>query len=139
MKKVLTILLFASLVVACKKITPNNVEKTMTEGTWKVTLFSEDGVNETFHFSGYSFVFNENSQVTAENGSITMNGTWSVSNDSSDDDSSSDIDFNLSFDALNNFDELTDDWDIISRTDSKIELEDTSGDGSIDKLTFEKI
>ena len=128
-----------SFLFACNKVNPKGVEKTVTDGSWKVTLFSEDGVNETNYFNGYTFVFNENGQVTATNNSITMNGTWSTSESSSSDDSSNETDFTLSFDALNNFDELSDDWHVISLSDSKIELEDISGDGSIDKLTFEKI
>lgn len=131
--------LFASLVFSCKKVSPKGVEKTVTEGSWKITLFSEDGVNETNDFTGYSFVFSKNGQVTAANGTVTMNGTWSSSDSNSNDDSSNETHFNLYFEALNNFDELADDWHVVSLSSSKIELEDESGDGSIDLLTFEKI
>jgi hypothetical protein len=38
------------------------------------------------------------------------------------------------------FESITDDWDVLSASSSKIELKHTSGgDGSIDYLTFEKI
>jgi hypothetical protein len=50
-----------------------------------------------------------------------------------------DLDFNIAFTAPANFLELTYDWDIQSRTDTKIELIDVSGgNGGTDYLTFEK-
>jgi hypothetical protein len=39
----------------------------------------------------------------------------------------------------NPYDELSDDWEVESYSDTKIELKDKSGDGSIDYLTIEKI
>lgn len=139
MKKIAFLAIALMFVVACKKDSPKKVEKTMIDGSWKVELFSEDGVDETSYFAGYIFTFNDNGTVTATNGSTSVNGTWSTSDSSSDDDSSSDTHFNLSFPTTNNFDELTDDWHVKSLGDSKIELEDISGgDGSIDLLTFSK-
>ena len=124
--------------VACNKVKPKQVEKTMTDGTWKVTLFSEDGSNETYHFDGYNFTFSDGGSVTATNGTVTVSGTWSTSKSGSDDDSNN-AHFNLSFPETNNFDELSDDWHILTLSDNRLELEDVSGgDGSIDKLTFEK-
>ena len=76
-----------------------------------------------------------------------MNGIWSVvdgsGNSSSDDDGNStdDDDFNILFSvpATSDFDDLNDDWDIISVTANKIELIDISGgNGGTDFLTFEK-
>ena len=76
-----------------------------------------------------------------------MNGTWSVedddSNSSSDsDDSTDDDDFNIFFPVpdTNDFEDLNDDWDIVSISNNKIELTDVSGgNGGTDFLTFEKI
>ena len=124
--------------MSCNKVKPKKVEKTMTDGTWKVTLFSEDGINETYHFDGYTFTFSDGGGVTATNGSNTVSGSWSTSKAGSDDDSNN-AHFNLTFPEVNNFDELSDDWHILTLSDSRLELEDVSGgDGSIDKLTFEK-
>ena len=69
---------------------------------------------------------------------------WSVTaDDSSDDDdynSSDDIDFNIMFSAPPEFADLSDDWDIVSRSGSRIELIDISGgNGGTDTLVFEKI
>jgi len=52
---------------------------------------------------------------------------------------SNDIDFNIFFASPADFAELSDDWDIISHTATKIELKDVSGgNGGTDLLTFEK-
>lgn len=118
------------------------VINTVTSGTWKVTFFEDDGVDETYHFTGYNFTFGASNVLTATNGTNTYTGTWSVTNDDSNDDSpsSSGLDFNIFFTSPPNFnDELSDDWDILSRTDIKIELVDVSGgNGGTDYLTLEK-
>ena len=53
--------------------------------------------------------------------------------------STGDIDFNIFFASPADFAELSEDWDIISHTASKIELKHVSGgNGGTDLLTFEK-
>lgn len=129
---------------------PNNnslqiaeIENTAESGTWRITSFIDSGQDETSDFTGYEFAFNSNGTLVATNGSNTLNGTWSVTDDSSNDDSSSDddIDFNIFFPVpeSNNFEDLNDDWDIVSTSSTKIELIDVSGgNGDTDLLTFEK-
>lgn len=120
---------------------PTPVINTVSDGTWRVTLYEDDGVDETYHFTGYNFTFGASNVLTASNGTNTYTGSWSVTNsDSNDDSSSSDLDFNIMFSSPTVFaDELTDDWDIVSYTDVKIQLIDVSGgNGGTDYLTFEK-
>ncbi|MGB5647769.1 hypothetical protein [Muriicola sp.] len=113
-------------------------------GTWVISSFIESGTDETDDFTGYVFTFNSDGSLVADNGTMTVSGTWSVtSDDSSDDDddydSDDDIDFNIFFAAPPTFEELTEDWDIVSRSASRIELIDISGgNGGTDTLTFEK-
>jgi hypothetical protein len=78
--------------------------------------------------------------LTATNGTNTFTGFWSVtSNNSNDDSPNNDLDFNILFASPANFEDLSDDWDIVSRTTTKIELIDVSGgNGGTDYLTFEK-
>ena len=119
--------------------------KTMVQsGTWRITSFIDSGIDETNHFTGYSFTFNSNGTLTASNGSNTVSGTWSVtdsSNSNDDSNSNSDIDFNIFFASPANFnDDLTEDWEIVTRSASKIELIHISGgNGGTDTLTFVKI
>lgn len=125
----------------------DRVISTAEAGTWRITLFSEDGNDETSNFSGYIFSFNTDGTVVATKGTTTVSGTWSVmddsSNSSSDDDGNStdDDDFIILFNVpqSSDFDDLNDDWDIISVTANKMELIDISGgNGGTDLLTFEK-
>jgi hypothetical protein len=65
---------------------------------------------------------------------LQLIGSWIRCGSSSDD-----LDFNISFASPPDFEELSDDWDFISQSSSKIELIDVSGgNGGTDYLTFEK-
>lgn len=119
--------------------------QTAKVGTWKISLYKDDGEDETYHYTGYAFTFGDNNVLTAVKGDDTTTGSWSITHDSSsgdDDDggSSGDVDFNIFFSAPPVLEELSDDWDIINITSSKIELVDVSGgNGGTDHLTFVKI
>lgn len=119
---------------------PTPVINTVTQGTWRITSFIDSDNDETNHFTGYNFTFGASSVLTATNGTNTYTGTWSVTDSNSNDDSpSNDLDFNIMFASPADFTDLTDDWDIVSRTDTKIQLIDVSGgNGGTDYLTFEK-
>ena len=89
---------------------------------------------------GIAFFNPSNGKLTASNSSNTYTGSWSVTKDDSNDDNpSNDLDFNIAFTSPENFVDLTDDWNIVSRTDTKIQLVSVSGGGGgTDYLTFEK-
>jgi hypothetical protein len=119
---------------------PTPVINVATQGTWRVTSYVDSGTDETNHFTGYNFTFSNGGVLTATNGSNTVTGTWSVLNDDSNDDSpSNDLDFNIGFTAPANFADLTDDWDIVTYSDTTISLIDISGgNGGTDTLVFTK-
>jgi hypothetical protein len=129
-------LMSMALVTACKKdekISPSNSSTVLQDSNWKVTLFSEEGVNETSYFSGYTFDFMDGGVVKATSGSNTVNGTWATRDDSGK------TKLDLNFDDVNNFDELDEDWEILTQSSTKIELKHVSGgNGGTDLLTFEK-
>jgi hypothetical protein len=148
-----TISIFASLlcsfilIVSCSgddnasSANPTPVINTVKQGTWRVTYYFDTDTNETNDFTGYNFTFGSSNAVTASNGTNIYTGTWSVTadNGTDDDNPNNDLDFNLAFTTPANFADLTDDWDVVSRTDTKIELIDISGgNGGTDYLTFEK-
>lgn len=147
MNKIQLILILAGALCfsSCKKednssARINEVKTAMQSGSWRITLYSDDGQNETSYFSGYSFSFQNNGTLSANNGSATESGTWSVRNSNSNDDSNDDLDFIILFNSSNNFEELNDDWDIVSNTATRIELKDVSGgNGTTDLLIFEKM
>ncbi|MBI1344593.1 MAG: hypothetical protein GC171_16855 [Terrimonas sp.] len=104
-----------------------------TSGTWRVTLFSDSGNDETADFNGYSFAFNDNGSLSAIRNGSTQNGTWSVSNGSSK--------FNINLGPKDNSNkplgELTNDWKILSTTSTEIRLTDDNS-ASNEFLTFSK-
>jgi hypothetical protein len=120
------------------------IQSTAQSGTWRISNFNDSGQNETSDFNGYDFTFNSDGTLVATNGSTTVNGTWSVTDDSnSSDDSSSDddIDFNIFFAVpeTSDFEDLNDDWDIVTTSSTRIELIDISGgNGGVDMLIFER-
>ncbi len=120
------------------------IESVAQSGSWRITNFNDSGQDETSDFAGYSFTFNSDGTLVATNGTNTLTGTWSVndSSSSSDDDdySDDDLDFNIFFAVSDSsdFEDLNDDWDVVSASASKIELIDVSGgNGETDRLTFE--
>lgn len=143
MKATGLIFLFGMLAVACNNnddATPSNqskIENIAKSGTWKITYFYDTDKEETANFNGYNFTFG--STLTATNGVNTHTGTWSITDSNSNDDSMDDLHFNIAFTAPPDFEDLSDDWDIIEVTETKIKLIDVSGGGGgTDYLTFEK-
>ncbi len=148
--KFLQILLFTTIlngVFSCSSdsssnnsVDPTPVINTVNKGTWRIIFYEDSGVNETTNFTGYNFTFGTNSVLTATNGANTYLGTWSVTSDNSGDDSpSNDLDFNIAFASPASFAELTEDWNILEKTDTRIKLVHVSGgNGGTDYITFEK-
>jgi hypothetical protein len=140
---VLLCLVVVTAMVSCKKddsnMTQTAVENNVQSGTWRISKFIDSGTDETNHFTGYIFTFNSSGAIAANNGSNSYSGTWSVTDSNSNDDSQDDLDFNINFNLSNDFEDLNDDWDFVSQSETKIELIDVSGgNGGTDYLTFVK-
>ncbi len=134
----------ATVIVSCSKdddaTTPNqDLVDQVSDGTWSITYFYHNDMEVTGDFEGYGFTFGNNNVLTASNGINTYTGTWSVVNGNPGDDSPEDPDFNIAFAAPAGFAELSEDWNIVSQSNTTLELIHVSGgDGSSDYLTFEK-
>ncbi|MFM8951103.1 MAG: hypothetical protein ACKOKB_10040, partial [Bacteroidota bacterium] len=140
---VIFVFLLMAGVSSCKKDDTSTLEgqirSNIESGKWRISKFIDSGDDETSNFSGYNFDFGTSGSVTATNGVNSYTGTWSITDSNSDDDNLSDLDFNLNFNLTNNFQDLNDDWDFISQSETKIELIDVSGgNGGTDYLTFVK-
>ncbi|ESU26412.1 hypothetical protein FLJC2902T_28990 [Flavobacterium limnosediminis JC2902] len=119
--------------------TIQDIKNAVSSGTWRITYFYDTDTDETSHFTGYNFTFGSGNVLTATNGANTYTGTWSVTDSNSSDDSPEDVHFNVGFTAPPDFEELTDDWEVLENTATKIRLTDVSGGGGgTDFLTFEK-
>lgn len=143
-----TFIAFASalLLTGCTKWQSNQkqITKISTDGTWIVSSYIDDGDDETNDYATYRFVFLADGTLNAtdllSSNSNPYTGTWSITDsNSTDDDSLDDLDFNINFNQNNVLNELSDDWDIISYTDTEIKLVDISGGGGgTDYLTLTK-
>lgn len=143
MKSIRLIFLLLLAAVACDDKSSDSknqdqITNAVTSGTWRITYFYDTDKEETAIYNGYNFTFGATA-LTATNGSNTYTGTWSISDSNSNDDSMNDLHFNIAFTAPPAFEELSDDWDILESTATKIRLVDVSGgNGGTDYLTFEK-
>ena len=134
------------LLSACSKWQSNQkqINKISTDGTWVVSSYLDNGDDETSDFTSFRLTFLENGTLNAtdllSSNSNPFSGSWSVTDsNSNDDDNLDDLDFNINFNVSNKLDELSDDWDIISYTETEIKLIDVSGGGGgTDYLTLTK-
>jgi hypothetical protein len=137
-KSVVTLVLLVCL--SCDDDSPakrnetSAIKNDLQTDTWIITHFF-DTQDETGHFTGYVFTFNDDGTVVAAKDASAINGMWSVSSSSNGTSK-----LNLDFDVTDPFDELNDDWDVIEHTSTLLRLQDVSGgSGGTDLLTFEKV
>ena len=111
--------------------TISNINNNISNGTWRITLFTDSGNDETGDFSGYSFTFGDNGVLTATKAGSSKTGTWNNNNNDFN------IDIGEKTDSNKPLGELTDDWDIISKSSTEIKLKDDNN-ASAEFLTFQK-
>ena len=114
--------------------TGNNLQPTDLTGSWEIRQFIDDGKDETYYFTGYTFVFS-NVGITATKAGSNMAGTYilSVSSNSTQK-------MIISFPDTEPWDELNEDWDVLEWSQNLLKLKHVSGgNGGIDDLTFEKV
>ena len=145
MKTILFTVGLIALFSSCSKWQSNQkqISKISTDGTWVVSGYIDDGNDETNDYTTYRLSFLESGFLEAmdllSSSSTPYSGTWSISDSNSNDDSIDDLDFNINFNVGNKLDDLSDDWDIVSYTDTEIKLIDVSGGGGgTDYLTLTK-
>jgi hypothetical protein len=119
------LIFLTAILFACVKQENNNNnnnvntnDTTVTTGTWRVSLFSERGQDETGDFSGYTFAFKNDGKLTAAKNGSSKEGSWSITGNRFN------IDLGIKSDANKPLGELTDDWVIVIKNDTKISLKD---------------
>jgi hypothetical protein len=109
---------------------PNN----LTGNKWKVSLFQENGFDETSRFYGYEFQFLSNGNLTATIGSQTYIGYWYRSN--VDDE----VYLVIDFPQMTSFQEINDEWHMVVMNATTVHLEALrGGDATTKYLQFWKI
>ena len=99
----------------------------LSEDGLVLTRLTDEGEEEGSYFTSYVFQFGENGRVVATASENTVEGTYSLSQDESR------TELQMSFPTISNFDELNDDWYLLSIEQNSITFED---DG--DLLVFEQ-
>lgn len=130
-------LLIATTVFVSSCDPANGIDPTTSQivasGNWRVTLFTDSGNDETSDFSGYTFTFNSSGILTVVKNGLTTNGTWNASNSSN----KFNIDLGPKIVSNKPLGELTNDWKIISKTETLIKLTDDNATSN-EFLTFTK-
>lgn len=115
------------------------IRSIMLEGEWIVAQYQDSGVDITQEFEGYDFNFQPEHLVTVStNMDPLFNGLWRVIRNY---ESKLKVYLNFGDDAP--FEELTDDWDLVSISADRIELKDWNDDAepgtaAYDILVFER-
>ena len=110
-----------------------NTGQEVSSGTWRVTLFTDSGNDETSNFSGFTFTFISGGTLTAIKSGITKNGTWSVNISSN----KFNIDLGVKDNTNKPLGDLTNDWQIISSSAIEVKLKDNNT-SSNEFVTFTK-
>jgi hypothetical protein len=109
------------------------VSDALVSDNWRVTHYQDHDENETSDFNGFILSFTTGGAVIATKDENDFPGIWSTSQ------SNNDVKLNLSF-ASSPLEELTEDWEVIERSDTQIKLRHvSSGDGHIDYLTLGRV
>ena len=117
----------------------NEAKTVAVNGQWVITYFWDTDKDETANFADFVFDFKADGSITATKGATVVSGQWTVTDEDDDDKVDENVDVNLIFSTPADFEQLTEDWHIISISDTKIELTHTSGGGGgTDLLTFTK-
>jgi len=142
-KTFLALTIIALGFAACNKNDDDNsssvsttaVNSTVTSSTWRVTLFNDNGTDETSNFSGFNFTFATSGTVAAANSLFAVNGTWNTSVS----DSKVKLTMNFPAPSVSAFLDLNEDWHVTARTDTKVTMQHVSGGGGgTDFLNIEK-
>ena len=97
-----------------------------------VHLYTDDNIDETAHYTGYTFVFGNGGNLAVSKTGVSVTGTWGLRMD----DGKKKLDITLvtaDADLL----ELNNDWVVKTLTSSLIELEDDNA-ASGEVLHFQK-
>lgn len=134
MKRIFFLIATAIILNACEDST-NNITPDLKKNNWKVSHYLDDNRDETYYFANWEFSFEDNGVVKATKGTEVVTGTWTEHNSSSGSNK-----LILNFGLVEPWDELTEDWVIVEKTNSVIKLEDFDEETNLtDLLHFTKL
>jgi hypothetical protein len=108
---------------SCTDDTSDDIQNdNLIHSDWYISEYTHEGKDETYVFQGYLFEFSDQKLLTAKKGSSVITGTWNLITDSGR--QKLIINMNVS-DGY--FEEISEDWVVIEKTEKNIHLEDLSG------------
>jgi hypothetical protein len=110
----------------------------LREGNWRITNFTHQSINKTANYTGVIFDFDALSVVLNNTQTLPVAGSWGITDEGFE--GQPELVFNMALTSVEpRFIAISDDWDIIESTVSKLRLKDENIESStIDYLTFEK-
>ena len=119
-----------------------DIETHVLEGEWIVSSYVDSGTDETSQFSEFTFTFTGDGVISASSELDMLTGAWMIEEDdkSTEDPMDDTVDFTLFFGVPDTdpFDNLNEDWDVVSYTSTQITLQDMD-EGNSDILIFSRI
>ncbi|MGD1840706.1 MAG: hypothetical protein ACFB0B_07395 [Thermonemataceae bacterium] len=147
-KKYSFLLIISVLLIACDDDddehrpanTPQPVARDDVVGAWDVSLFRDDGEDDTDDFDGLTFTFEEDGDLLISDGQQSTTAQWSI-NSAGDrmniDISAANIADLSDRDELEDLDD--DDWVVVESTDTTLQLrEDDEDADDRDEVRFSK-
>jgi hypothetical protein len=110
------IILYGILLLGFSACKNEPISDIVTEGVWKIHFYQDSGKDETSDFTNYTFEFKSNGQFVAQFTGQTKTGTWR------EDNSSEKLIIDIS--GTKQLDDVSDDWYIIKKSATLIELKD---------------
>lgn len=150
MKTLKTVFLITAILtlVACSSdddaqpVTTNEFEDivmNLSQGTWEVTNFNNNGTDETANFEGFEFAFREDGVLSASTDLFTETGSWLYDDASSDSgDDKEELDITFQDPVTESFDDISEDWDILSASETEVNLTEEN-DAGTKVLVFRKL
>ena len=116
-----------------------DIESHLLAGDWIISSFIDSGTDETGQFLDFTFRFTSDGVISASGTTDMLTGAWIVEEDdkSTEDPRDDTVDFTLFFGVPDTdpFDDLNEDWHVVSYTSTQISLQDMS-DGETETLIF---
>ena len=110
------------------------IREILSQGVWGLARYDKEGEEDTSDFEGQDFTFGPGNLLSIAAGDATpVGGLWRVIRDSE-----GQLKVFINAGISDVLESLTDDWDLVSVTETRIELKDISGDGIITILVFER-
>lgn len=98
-------------------------------GVWKITKFTDDGIDETADFANYSFNFQADGKFIAKIGNQTYTGSWTNNS------SVKKIDIKIQGTPI--LGTINDDWEIVELTTTTFKVKDDDSEG--EEIIFTKM